>query len=340
VVVPTAPASSNEASIFGDTGRVRPITTTATRSTSRRSAYGLTSRIRRASPFADAVPGNEKTSWTDPDSLAAELSVRTAGSAIPEPRVGETVRLPDIVVEPGEPSLETDAVGGAITYNGTTAQSGPEPTNDFGDTQPGRYVLTNVAVTKGESAWDVRATLQHDVTFQVRNEVGPTDARQKDISTATDPRITGKNYAAIAADLTPNRKDLGGRPPRLVYWSRALTIVHEQFHADDTVRLSRNGTESAQKWLGQQQADSAAAVEKLLEQAVATVKATRDEGMKMPGREERAYGDGIPLYEKLVSEIKAKFERGKGGSRANFAKFDPSQQGTATSNKRDLRKSQ
>ncbi len=283
------------------------------------------------------MPGHEKTDADDPAVVAAALAARRGGP-IPEPGLGATVRLPDIVVE--STAVETDSVRGQILYQGATAQHGPEPATDFGDTQPGNYVLTGITVTKTEGSYDVSATLQHHVTFQVRDEVGPGTAREKNIESENDPRITARNYEAIAADLTPRMNDLGGRPPRLAYWSRGLTIIHEQFHADDTVGLSRTGVGDAQSWLNQQQTDSADGVQHLLEQAVLQVKKARDDGMKMPGREERAYGDGAPLYLALVNRIRTKFSRAEGGARADSVKPDPNKQGTSGSKpKRDLRSS-
>jgi hypothetical protein len=319
---------------FPDAGRITAATTG--RPTTRRASYAVSTRIRRASPAADAPPGHEKTSWADPAALSAEMAARRR--PVPEPEVGRTVRLPDIVVESA--GVETDSVNGQLQYQGTTARHGPEPATDFGDTQPGSYVLTGITVTKNEGSYDVSATLQHHVTFQVRDEVGPGTAREKNIESENDPRITARNYEAIAADLTPRMNDLGGRPPRLAYWSRGLTIIHEQFHADDNVGLSRTGVGDAQGWLNQQQTDSAEGVQHLLEQAVVQVKKTRDDGMKMPGREERAYGDGAPLYLALVNRIRSKFSKGEGGARADSVKPDPNKQGTSGSKpKRDLRSS-
>jgi hypothetical protein len=280
----------------------------------------MSTRI-RAKPAADAPAGHEKSSWTDPTALRAAMAARRR--PVPEPEVGGTVRLPDIVVE--SDAVETDSVKGTIDYQGTTAQEGPEPEHDFGDTKPGNYVLENITVTKAEASYDVKARLKHHVTFQVRDEIGPGDSRQKDISSANDPKITEKNYEAVAADLTPRTDDLGGRPPRRAYWSRALTIIHEQFHADDTVRLSQTGVNEAQGWLNQQQADSAEGIQQLLEQAVVHVKKTRDDGMAMPGREVRAYGDGARLYLNLVNQIRTKFRGSDRGGRGDSARQDPNQ---------------
>lgn len=58
----------------------------------------------------------------------------------------------------------------------------------------------------------------------------------------------------------------------------------------------------------------------------------------MPGRELRAYGDGVAQYEALVDRIRAKFERGKRVSGIDSTKFG-AEGPSGSKPKRDLRTS-
>jgi hypothetical protein len=291
----------------------------------------IRTRIRRRPPMADAPPGGETTSTTDP-------SLVTTGPAPAEPELGQTVRLPDIVLDGGDADIETDAIKGAIAYQGRAFQAGKEPENDFGDTKPGNYELTDIAITKGAEAYDVSANLKHDVTFQVRDEVGPGATRAKDITGPDDPKITPQNWRRVVADLTPNKSDYNGRPPRLGFWSRDITIVHERFHADEAVALSSAGTTQATNDLNQRQAASVEGVQQALEALVVDVKTARDDGMKMPGRENRAYGDGAHLYDALTTGIAKRFANTEKETRSGATKSDS--KGGKEPPKRNLRNSQ
>ena len=96
--------------------------------------------------------------------------------------------------------------------------------------------------------------------------------------------------------------------------------MHERFHADETVALSTAGTTQATSRLNQRQAASVEGVQQALEDLVVDVKTARDDGMKMPGREDRAYGDGAHLYEALTTGIAKRFANTEKETRSGATK--------------------
>src|SRR5262249_681581 len=119
------------------------------------------------------------------------------------------------------------------------------------------------------------------------------------------------NYPTVVSDLTPDMTDLNGRPPRTTFWAEDLCIKHERFHADEDVVHGRAGVVAAQAWLNTKTASSVAQVNTLLGAVPGRVAATVSAAMSFPGREERAYGDGAPLYLARANAIKAKGDAGQ-----------------------------
>jgi hypothetical protein len=235
--------------------------------------------------------------------------IRFAGPLPKEPEVGETVRLPDIVLTARPEESEPDAVSGALTYNGTTRLIPGDPSIlDFGATAPGTFQWTGTNVTRDTDSFRVVSTLTHDVTFQICAEKGPLGQRR--VESDSSPVISQRNYEEIATDLTPDAKLDYNAPPRRTYWSRRLTIIHEQFHADENVALSKEGLADAELSLSGEQTDSAADITtRLLPLALTDVKAHRDAGMTLPGREVRAYAAGNTDYFALAAAIRTKGKR-------------------------------
>jgi len=220
-------------------------------------------------------------------------------AAIAEPQEGQTVTLPDIVIPAMAGVQEFDAISSTINYNPTITQSGPPPP-PFGETQPYSFSLSGISVTSASSTYTVSATVDNPIVFQV-NGGGDTD-----ISSENDADITQANYATVVSDLTPDTSDLNGRPPRSQFWAEDLCIRHERFHATEGEGYSRNGVTLAQAWLNGQAAASIAAVNALLGQVPGRVADVRRAAMTFPGREERAYGDGAPLYLARAKAVKTK----------------------------------
>jgi hypothetical protein len=269
----------------------------------------LSASIRRVNRWPSVAAGN-------PTSVAREVYQDAAAgggdvpidftalsapttAAVAEPREGQTVTLPDIVIPAMAGVPEADAISSTVNYNPTITQTGPPPT-PFGETSPYDFSLSGISVTSASSTYTVSATLDNPIVFQV-NGGGDTD-----ISSENDPDITQANYATVASDLTPDMSDLNGRPPRTQFWAEDLCIRHERFHATEGEGYSRNGVTQAQAWLNSQTAGSVAAVNALLAQVPGRVADVRRAAMTFPGREERAYSDGAPLYLVRANAIRAK----------------------------------
>lgn len=246
----------------------------------------------------DAMPGGEQTSPIDFSSLVTQ-----SRESIPEPREGETVRLPDIVI-PATAGLEqTDAIASTLSYNPSIAQSGPPP-SPFGATLPYTHAVSGITVTPTAGTYNVTATIDNPITFQV------SGAHRPDIASDVDPDINQGNYTTVASDLTPDMANLNGRPPRNQFWAEDLCIRHERFHATEDVAYGRSGVTLAENWLNTKVAASVAEVNVLLGQVPARVAATVQAAMAYPGRELRAYGDGAPLYLARATAIKTKGDAG------------------------------
>ena len=264
-----------------------------------------TTKPRFSALHNDAMPGNDKqTAPIDFASLLAQTTAPAPAEAISEPEEGETVRLPDIVLVPTADIEQTDAIASTLAYNGTISQAGPEPADGFGATLPYTHAISGISVTPVAGSYNVTATVDNPITFQVRTSTGPTG--QLDVASDSDPDITQTNYLTVVSNLTPDMSDRGGAPPRNNFWARDLTIIHERFHADEDVVYGRSGVTLAQNWLNTQTAASVAGVNALLTQVPARVAATVSAAMAYPGREIRAYGAGVPLYRARANAIKTK----------------------------------
>ena len=212
------------------------------------------------------------------------------------------VSLPDIEVRDFEQVELCDAVTPWLSYTGTVAQGGAVP-NGYGVTRPGPMAVTGITVRKLPVVgwWYVSATITQTIQWQVRAVTGPTG--EVNIGSALDPAITSANWQTVVSDLTPDTSDLGGRPPRTQFWAKDLTEQHEQFHANDRKTRAPAALRLASNWLGTQQAADAPGVGTLLGQVPGRMVATVSAGMTMPGKEERAYGDGVGAYSRRATAI-------------------------------------
>lgn len=239
-----------------------------------------------------------------PASVGGGLALPAPTAPLREPAVGQTVTLPNIVAPPAASIPQRDAIAATLGYAPSITQTGPLP-SPFGETRPYTHALSGISITKTTAAYQVSATVDNPITFQVS---GGADT---DITSDSDSDITQANYASVVSDLTPDTADLDGRPPRDHFWASDLTIRHERFHADEDARYGREGVVAAQAWLNGQTAGSLAGVSTLLAEVPGRVHADVDTAMAFPGREERAYRDGAPLYLARANAIKAKGDAGK-----------------------------
>jgi hypothetical protein len=283
------------------------------REDSGRSGFQSVSGAALSTSYPDAPAGHEQTSSIAFETLLGQTRQAPVG-AVREPRGGETVRLPDITMAPSEALEQTDAIASTLTYNSSVTKSGAAP-DGFGVTLPYTHAISGINVTAAAGSFNVTATVDNPITFQVRSSTGPDG--QVDIASETDSDITAGNYATVVADLTPDMSDLNGRPPRTQFWAEDICTRHERFHADEDVVHGRAGVAAAQTWLNGQTAGSVADVNTLLGQVPARVAATVSTAMAYPGREERSYGNGAPLYRARVNAIRG---RGSGGGYAGLSR--------------------
>ncbi|HEX6024637.1 MAG TPA: hypothetical protein VFZ00_21790 [Solirubrobacter sp.] len=257
---------------------------------------------------ATAGPGAQ----APPEPAAAEAVPAAPAAAGPEAAPAapqgeatkEEIRLPDIIV-PGLAELEaTDSVSSWMSYSGSiTPRTGATPSG-FGVTRFGDVKLTNVSVTHIGflGVFIVRATVEHKITWQVRNSVGP--GGEVSIDSFMDSDLTSANYAAAAADLTPDMSDLNGRPPRNAFWAQDLTERHENFHAEDAKSNGPAAVSAASAWLSSQTATDVPGVHALLATVPGRIVNSLVAAMAFPAVEERAYGDGAGAYSRRAFAIK------------------------------------
>ncbi len=233
---------------------------------------------------------------------AAPEAAEHATKAESTPADTGPISLPDIEVRDFAEVELCDAITPWLSYQGTTAQGG-NPPNGFGVTRPGPMTVTGITVRKLPVVgwWYVSATVTQQILWQVRAATGPSG--QVNVTSSLDPVITAANWQTVANDLTPDMADLNGRPPRSQFWAKDLTEQHEGFHANDRKTRAPGALRLASNWLGTQQAADPAGVQALLQQIPGRMVATVSAGMTMPGKEERAYGDGAGAYSRRATAI-------------------------------------
>ena len=233
---------------------------------------------------------------------AAPEAAEHATKAESTPADKAPISLPDIEVRDFAEVELCDAITPWLSYQGTIAQGGNPPTG-FGVTRPGAMTVTGITVRKLPVVgwWYVSATITQQILWQVRAATGPSG--QVNVTSSLDPVITAANWQTVADDLTPNMADLNGRPPRTQFWAKDLTEQHEAFHANDRKTRAPAALRLASNWLGTQQAADPAGVQTLLQQIPGRMVATVSAGMTMPGKEERAYGDGAGAYSRRATAI-------------------------------------
>jgi LysM repeat protein len=189
-------------------------------------------------------------------------------------------------------------------------------------------IESSIGTIVNSGTYTVSADFEYTVQWQVRTGVGPSS--EVDIAGDTDSDIKATNYQYVAKDLTPNMGDLNGRPPRRGYWAEDLTRRHELFHARERSTFGRDGATAAKAWLNSQTATSANQVKNtLLPQALTEgVRAINTKMALPPGKEERAYGDGVASYQARATGIKAKGDAGSYGKVSTSVKVLPKGGGT------------
>lgn len=261
-------------------------------------------------PAIEAIAGEPLAATTaaapplaPPQASASAAAPGAEGGTPPvAPPEEAPVTLPDIEVREFADVELCDAITPWLSYSGTIAQGGATP-NGFGVTRPGPMNVTGITVRKLPLIgwWYVSATITQQILWQVRAVTGPSG--QVNVNSSLDPAITAANWQTVVSDLTPNMSDLNGRPPRTQFWAKDLTEQHEAFHANDRKTRAPAALSLASNWLGTQQAADAAGVGTLLATVPGRMVATVSAGMTMPGKEERAYGDGAGAYSRRATAV-------------------------------------
>ncbi len=286
--------------------------------------YPFRATLKRQSPATaiptrqDSLPGTEPgdselvsvlerlESGAENDSASVTQETGSFGAS-PDTLASGAIGVPDIVVPELAVLNRSDAVNGAFTYNGSIARGGAAP-GGFGVTRSFSSSLTGVTITPNAGTFDVAATFEHPITYQVRSGTGPSS--QKDIASDTDSDITHSNYTTVVSDLTPDMSDLNGRPPRANFWAEDLTLRHELVHANDDNANGPGAMATVTTWLNGQVAASVAQVRTLLGRLPGRFAAALLAALSTPAGERRAYGDGAPLYRTRANSIKAKGDAG------------------------------
>jgi hypothetical protein len=239
------------------------------------------------------------------DPSAADLSAAqddgAAADGIPN---AVSVGLEDATEDVEPTMIQADAIASQLGYTTSVTQKQVDPTDktEFGFTW-GNHVSTapggKIHHDKPSSTWQVSQTYDNPVTFRVFTSAGPRG--QTDIEGPEDPMIKKGNFVQVAADLTP-RPD--GRPPRNQFWSRDLTIAHEQFHVVDGQGICRQAVSNEQQQLNQQQAATMDDVRALMDPIPMRIVNARGTGMAKGG-EDRAYAAGKAAYQNRADTIRA-----------------------------------
>ena len=276
-----------------------------------------------------ATPAVETRKWTElyqlsaiipipskehdgPKAATASAPVRTVSrEAAPggeDLADGQTVELPVFVCSYPE-DVDADSITSALTYSPSVTVSADEPKTqaDFGTTW-GNHVRTGPGgrIHKAPGRWEVSATYENPIVIKVYKDTGPHG--QVNIESETDPDIKAGNYSQVAADLTPGTDN---RPPRRKFWARDLTLVHEQFHAQDGQTFCKAAVDSEQKALNAQTASTLDEVKALLDPIPDRIIAARAKGMAPPGNEDRAYAAGAAAYKDRANKIAVQGKAGK-----------------------------
>jgi hypothetical protein len=214
-------------------------------------------------------------------------------------------------VEGPELIQSLDTISSTLGYASTTERGGAGPSG-FGVCRASAS-LTDVHITPGSGSYTVTGTYELEIRWQVRSGTGPNS--EVDIQSENDPDIRACNYQLVAKDITPNMGDLNGRPPRDHFWAEDLTGRHERVHATDYGTYGPDAATAAQNWLNAQTASSRTQIQNtLLRRALRESMTVLEALMETaPGAEQRAYGDGAPVYQARASAVRTKGDAGDYG---------------------------
>lgn len=267
-------------------------------------------------PGAGTGPGGAPTPGAAPTAAGPETAP-AAGPAPAGPEAGTggggtgegtTTKLPDIHLPALAEVERCDAVIGVLGYHGTITRGGAQPSG-FGVTRSFSSSLTNITFATTPSAYVITATLEHPITYQIRSGTGPDG--QVDIPSADAAAITAANWSTVVSDLTPDKSDLNGRPPRTQFWAEDLTVQHELVHAHDDNTNGPLAMAQAMAWLNGQTASNPVALALLLASIPGRFAANLLAALSTEDGEKHAYGDGVANYTARANAISAKGGKGE-----------------------------
>jgi hypothetical protein len=187
---------------------------------------------------------------------------------------------------------EGDAIAPALAYSGAVgARATPPDASLFGVTTT-NVKMNGLSVGPG-AAGQFKVIGGVDVTakWSVHSR-GRTD-----VPYYAAPVVTADTYPKVASDLKPNMSSDGGRPPRQRYWAKDLTERHERFHANErTDKYGKAAFEFAKAWLASQTASTEQEANDLANKVPDKMFESYNASF-VPGKENRAYGDGAIAYQ-------------------------------------------
>lgn len=311
---PNAAASIETNAIGAEAGvpSQEPNTAASVESKASGTESGTSTQEPNAIPSSAAPAGPEPAAPSQEPNTASSIENQIPGTAngtaLPGEKIGTPIRIPDIEVPALNEIEKTDAVNAGFTYSGSITRGGAGPTG-FGVTRSFGSSLTGITITPQTGTFDVAATFEHPITYQVRSGTGPSS--QVDIASESDPDITSTNYPTVASDLTPDMSDLNGRPPRTQFWAEDLTLRHELVHAHDDQGNGPGAMATVTTWLNGQTAASESDVRTLLSALPGRFSTALLAALSTEDGEKNAYGDGAASYTARATAIQNKGDAGE-----------------------------
>jgi len=227
----------------------------------------------------------------------------------------------------GSPSHPCSGSSRAATYTptaqGVTVNLGP---HDFGKTEKyGASCSFGACRVGGDWRFYINT-----LTVRIASAVQPFGYKTN-VNAATDPVVTSSTYRDIMGDLRPNRRARATRTCggntftdnistyslRNTYWKRQLVVDHEAYHRQDWDRIYRPELVSAEQQVwghsiptsaGSTSADAIQQANSALRSHISSAYQRACQAYA-PQQETRAYGDGAPQYQQLVTDIGARAGR-------------------------------
>ncbi len=203
-----------------------------------------------------------------------------------------------------------DRLDGSSIWARTNIGQGGEVKSGWGHTKA-QWNVTSIRWTLEDDVVKVNACIVVDTLWNISNN-GCTDVpgSQSDV-------VRPDNWHQIVSELTPAEY---GAPKRVKYWSSHITRIHELFHANEYYTYTKQilpekvaefnkETLEVPWWITD---DDKRDIDTRVMITLFGLSRQLDEEVfyyvKKQGGEARAYGDGKPLYQKLVDNIKQRAE--------------------------------